>query len=158
MAPLLVLLAGTLLLRLAGRLGIPALDTWRDALRAALAITFLFTASAHFTPMKHDLAAMIPAPFTGSFPIIYATGLLEIAGAIGILLPRTRRLAGIGLVLLMLAMFPANLSAARRGVTLRGEPPTPLVLRAPLQLLFIAAIWWTAIHRTPEERGILAPA
>lgn len=158
MAPLIVLVAGTLLFRLAGRLGLRALESWRDAARAALAIMFLFTASAHFTPMKHDLAAMIPAPFTGSLPIIYATGLLEIAGAIGILLPRTRRLAGIGLILLMLALFPANVSAARRGVTLRAEPPTPLVLRAPLQLFFIAAIWWTAIHRTPEERRIPAPA
>lgn len=118
---------------------------------------FLFTASAHFTAMKHDLAAMIPAPFTGSLPIVYATGLLEVAGAIGILLPRTRRLAGIGLVLLMLGMFPANVSAARRGVTLRGEPPSALMWRAPLQLLFIAAIWWTAIHRTREERGTPAP-
>lgn len=158
MAPLIVLLLGTLLLRLAGRLGVRTLDSWRDAARAALAIMFLFTASAHFTPMKHDLAAMIPAPFTGSLPIIYVTGLLEIAGAIGILFPRTRRLAGIGLVLLMLALFPGNVSAARRRVTLRGKPPTPLVLRAPLQLLFIAAVWWTAIHRAPEERGEQGPA
>ncbi|MFN2387402.1 MAG: DoxX family protein [Thermoanaerobaculia bacterium] len=117
---------------------------------------FLFTASAHFTAMKHDLAAMIPAPFTGSLPIVYATGVLEVAGAFGILGSRTRRAAGIGLILLMLAMFPANVSAARRGVSLRGEPPSALVWRAPLQLLFIAAVWWVAIHRAPEERRRLA--
>jgi hypothetical protein len=40
-------------------------------------------------------------------------------------------------------MFIANVSAAQRGVTLRGKPPTPLWLRAPMQILFIALLWWS---------------
>lgn len=153
MAPLIVLVAATLIFRLLGRLGVRVLHTWRDAARFGLAVMLLFTAAAHFTPMKHDLARMIPAPLTGNLAVVSLTGLLEIAGALGILLPRTRRAAGIGLFLLLLAMFPANVSAARRGVTLRGEPATALLLRAPLQALFLGVIWWTAIDRGAEARG-----
>jgi uncharacterized membrane protein len=144
-APLFVLVGAALMLRAVGFLGVRPLGTWRDAARGALAIMLVFTASAHFTAMKHDLVAMIPPPFTGNLAIITVTGVLEIAGAVGILIPRTRRVAGICLVLLFVALLPANVSAALRGVTLRGESVTPLWLRVPLQILFITVTWWTAI-------------
>jgi uncharacterized membrane protein len=112
---------------------------------------FLVTSTAHFTGMKHDLAEMMPEPLPDGLWIIYLTGLFEIAGAVGLLDPRTRRLAGIGLVLLLIAMFPANINAALNGIPLGGEPPTPLWLRTPMQLLFIAMVWWTAIKERPKE-------
>jgi len=153
MAPLIVLVVGALLFRVIGWLGVRSLNSWRSAARLALAAMLLFTASAHFAPMKTELAAMIPPPFTGNLTIIHLTGLLEIAGAIGILVPRTRRAAGVCLVLLLLALLPANVSAALRGVTLRGEAATPLWLRIPLQALFVAVVAWTAIYRPQGERG-----
>ena len=73
------------------------------------------------------------------------TGLLEIAGAIGLLVPTTRRLAAGGLGLLLVLLFPANMSASRRRVTLRGKPVTPLALRFPIQLLFLAVVLWVAL-------------
>jgi uncharacterized membrane protein len=106
---------------------------------------FLFTGATHFTPMKHDYAAMIPEPLPRGLRLIYLTGLLQIAGATGLLIPRLRRLAGIGLAAQLVAMFPANAYAAREGIPFRGRPPTPLRIRAPLQLAFIATVWWTAI-------------
>jgi hypothetical protein len=39
-------------------------------------------------------------------------------------------------------MFPANVSAVRRGNTIRGRPVTPLWIRAPMQVLFLAWAWW----------------
>ena len=48
----------------------------------------------------------------------------------------------VGLILLLIAMFPANVAAARKGVPLRGRPPTPLPLRLSLQLVFIGMTWW----------------
>jgi uncharacterized membrane protein len=45
---------------------------------------------------------------------------------------------------LLIAMFPANVHAARTGVTLRGQPPTPLWFRAPLQLGLIVWAWWVS--------------
>ncbi|HEY6066298.1 MAG TPA: hypothetical protein VIY96_09095 [Thermoanaerobaculia bacterium] len=69
---------------------------------------------------------------------MFTTGVLEILGAIGLLVPATRRLAAGGLALMLVALFPANVSAARRRLTLRGKPVTPLPLRLAIQLLFLA--------------------
>jgi uncharacterized membrane protein len=85
--------------------------------------------------------------------IIYLSGLFEIAGAIGLLIPQTRRLAGLALVLLLVAQFPANVNAALNGIPLGGEPPTPLWLRTPMQVLFIAMVWWTSISARQEKKA-----
>ena len=146
---LLVLLSSFVLLRVVGYLGVGRLGSWRHAGLGALAIMFLVTSTAHFNAMKHDLAAMMPEPLPDGLWIIYLTGVFEITGAVGLLVPRTRRLAGIGLVLLLIAMFPANVNAALNGIPLGGEAPTPLWLRTPMQLLFIAMVWWTSIKASP---------
>jgi uncharacterized membrane protein len=112
---------------------------------------FVFTSTAHFSGMKYDLAAMMPEPLPDGLWIIYLTGVFEIAGAVGLLVPRTRRLAGICLVVLIIAQFPANVNAALYGIPLGGEAPTPLWLRAPMQLLFIGMLWWTSIKARPEK-------
>ena len=52
-------------------------------------------------------------------------------------------LAGICLIALLVGMFIANVNAAQSGVTMRGKPPTRLWLRAPMQILFIALLWWS---------------
>ena len=101
--------------------------------------------------MRHDLAAMIPEPLPDGLWIVYLTGVFEIAGAVGLLVPKTRRLAGIGLALLLIAQFPANVNAALNSIPLGGEAPTPLWLRTPMQLLFIAMVWWTSITARPGE-------
>jgi uncharacterized membrane protein len=116
-----------------------------DSARFALALMFVFTASAHFNRMKEDLVQMVPPSFPNPRALVFVTGVLEIAGAIGLLLPATRRLAAGGLALLLLVLFPANISAARRRLTLRGKPVTPLALRLPIQLLFLAVTLWVAL-------------
>ncbi len=153
MAPVFVLVIATVLVRGLGRLGVRWFSSWRDAARAGLALVFLFTASAHFTDVRHDLLAMVPDPFPRSMWLIYLTGVLEIAGAIGLLVPRLRRVAGICLVILLLAMFPANVNAALNGIPLRGEPPTPLWLRLPMQVLYIGALWWSSIRAPGRPIG-----
>ncbi|MFD0784714.1 DoxX family protein, partial [Micromonospora azadirachtae] len=61
-----------------------------------------------------------------------------LVGAAALLIPATSRWAAAGLGLLMLAMFPANVSAARRRLSLGGRPVTPLGPRTALQVAFIA--------------------
>jgi uncharacterized membrane protein len=51
-------------------------------------------------------------------------------------------LAGICLIALLIGMFISNVNAAQKGVTLRGKPPTPLWLRAPMQIFFASLLWW----------------
>ena len=145
MISLVVLGLSLIVLRGAGWLGVPGLASWRAAARGALAAMFLFTGGSHFTDMRHDFAAMIPAPLPRELWVVYATGALEIAGAIGLLIPRTRRAAGLGLALLLVALFPANVHAALNAIPLGGRPPTTLWLRAPMQLLYIGLVWWTAL-------------
>ena len=131
-----------LVFRSLGALGVEPLSGWRNAAACALAVMFLFTASAHFTRTKKDLIAMVPSMFPRPELPVSATGVLEVLGAVGLLVPATRSLAGTGLILLLVAMFPANVAAARKGVPLRGKPPTPLPLRVFLQLVFIGTTWW----------------
>src|SRR3954465_6586525 len=140
MAPLLALVAGTGLARLVGLLGIDALDGWWPALRVGLALMFLLTASAHVSPKRRaGLIAMVPPRLPRPDVLVTFTGVLGLVGAAGLLIPATARLAAAGLTLLMLLMFPANVSAARRKLQLGGRPVTPLPARAPMQALFIAA-------------------
>ena len=143
MLVLIVLLVSWLAFRAIGAAGVHAVATWQDCARYALVVMFLFTATAHFNKMKHDLARMIPTSFPRPLMIVYITGVLELLGAAGLVLPQFRRFGGICLIALLVGMFIANVNAAQRGVTLRGKPPTPLWLRAPMQILFIALLWWS---------------
>jgi uncharacterized membrane protein len=144
MASLVVLVAGLALFRVLGWTGVEALDTWQAAARAALALMFVFTGVTHFTPMRHDFARMVPPAFAQRMAVVYFTGVCEILGALGLLIPGTRRAAGLCLALLLVAMFPANIRAARHGVRLGGRRPAPLPLRAAMQTLYIAlAVWST---------------
>jgi uncharacterized membrane protein len=144
MAVLIVLFGSWLLLRGAGALGVTALATWHDSARYALATMFLFTGTAHFNQMRRDMARMIPAYFPQPMLIVYITGVCEFLGAVGLLIPPLRLLAGLCLILLLVVMFTANVNAALKGVTLRGKPVTALWLRTPMQILFIGLIWWAA--------------
>jgi uncharacterized membrane protein len=154
MISLFVLVISFIVLRGLGALGVKRFSSWRDAGRIALVIMFLFTGFSHFSSLKHDFAAMIPDPMPNDLWVIYLTGLFEIAGAVGLLIPRTRRLAGICLVLLLAAMFPANVNAIINGIPLGENAPTPLWVRAPMQLLYIGMVWWTSIRKDSEEEEV----
>jgi uncharacterized membrane protein len=145
MAPLIALVTGFVAARLAGLLGVDALDGWEPALRVGLALMFLLTGLAHFTGRRAELIAMVPPRLPRPDLLVTLTGVLELAGAAGLLIPATAPLAAAGLALLMLAMFPANVSAARRRLTLGGRPVTPLPARTALQILFVAAATAVAV-------------
>src|ERR1700690_1109434 len=77
-----------------GALGVAAMATWQASAHYALALMFTFTAIAHFNKVKHDLARMIPSFFPQPMLLVYTTGVLELLGAAGLLLPSFRALAG----------------------------------------------------------------
>lgn len=148
MAPFFILIVSFFLLRGFGWLGVKRLDSGREAGRIALVLTFLFTGATHFSGVKNDYAAMIPSPFPKSLWLIYLTGVLQIAGAIGLLLARVRKVAGVCLIVLLVALFPANVNAALNDIPFRGQAPTSLWLRALIQLFFVAMIWWSAVQES----------
>jgi uncharacterized membrane protein len=141
MQPLIVLFGSCLLFRLLGLAGVAYFVSWLACARVALATMFLFTASSHFAPMRVDLVAMVPPALPRPDLLVWGTGMAELAGAAGLLLPATRLPAAWGLIALLVLMFPANVSAALRKTTIRGRPVTPLWLRVPMQLLFILWAW-----------------
>jgi uncharacterized membrane protein len=142
MLVLCVLFGSWILLRTAGWLGVAALAGWHASCPFALALMFVFTSTAHFTPTRHDLARMVPGRFRHPMLMVYLTGVFELLGAAGLIVFRTRMAASIALMILLLVLFPANIQAARQGVTIAGRPATPLWLRTPMQVLFLVLLWW----------------
>src|SRR5687767_11995393 len=124
MVPLIVLVFVTIVARLAGQFGVSWLRGWAGATRMGLAVMLCFTAIAHFNSMRADLIRMVPPALPNPEFLVTFTGICEILGAIGLLVPSTRRMAAIALIVFLLAVLPANIYAATAGVTLRGAPPT----------------------------------
>jgi uncharacterized membrane protein len=155
-APLAVLVVVTLIARAIGQSGLAHLRDWRAAVRAGLAAMFCFTAAAHFNSMRADMVAMVPPSVPNPELMVTFTGVCEILGAIGLMVPVTRRLAAAALIVFLLAVLPANIHAARAGVTLRAAPATPIVPRVALQGLFIAALWWSSV-RAQASRAAATP-
>jgi uncharacterized membrane protein len=118
--------------------------------RISLALLFLFTGLGHFVNPE-PMAAMLPPWVPSRVPLIYATGLLEWAGAIGLLVPRYARMAGLCLMTFLIAVFPANVFAALHHVGMGGHDAGPayLLVRGPFQ---VALMWWTyrAAVRAPS--------
>jgi uncharacterized membrane protein len=117
----------------------------RAILRTILAVAFLAAGGLH---------VLIPAPFLGITPgwvpfapaVIAVTGLAEIAGAVGLMVPRLRRAAGIGLALYAVCVFPANIQHAIIDLN-RAEPLLGWAYHGPRLLLQPVIAWlclWVA--------------
>ncbi len=144
MMPFIVLIVVALASRLLGFFGVAYLDGWGESLAVGLAAMFLLTASAHFQrPRRDGLIAIVPPRLPRPALLVTVTGILELLGAVGLLIPPTvipgiRVAAAICLGALLLVMFPANVRAAsaRRHP---AAPTTPLGLRTALQVAFVAS-------------------
>lgn len=140
MAPLVTLVAVTAALLLAGAAGIRPLRPWPVAVRGGLAAMFTLTGVVHFAWMREELVAMVPPALPAPELLVTVTGVLELAGAVGLLIPRTAPWAAGGLAALLVVMFPANVHAALEGTG------TPLLPRTLMQLLFLAAALAVLAH------------
>jgi uncharacterized membrane protein len=119
---------------------VPFLRDWPSRMRLAMAVALLLIGSDHWlTPGRY--LAMMPPWIPLHLELVRFTGAAEIAGAIGLLLPRTRRLAGAMLAIYFVAVFPANLHNALNGLSVEGLPQAGWYYwaRLPFQPL---AIWW----------------
>jgi uncharacterized membrane protein len=106
---------------------------------------FVLTGVAHFAPpLRAALIAIVPPQLPAPGLLVTVTGVLEFLGAVGLLVPSTRVAAALCLLLLMLAMFPANIYAARM-----PNPPksmtTQLPLRTAEEVIYLAAAIVVAI-------------
>jgi uncharacterized membrane protein len=94
-------------------------------------------------------AAIVPPQLPSPTALVFISGAAEIAGGIGILWQPTRRLAAAGLIVLLLAVFPANIYAAIAGMEVGGRavPSWLLWARLPIQPLLIAWVYAAAFRR-----------
>ena len=140
MLPFIVLVIVTLLLRAIGAAGVALLTNWTWCVRGGLAVMFFLTASAHWGKRRADLVKMVPRAFRRPDLMVSATGVLEILGAVGLLIPAIAPVAAACLAMLLIALFPANVRAAREHLTIGGRPATALPLRTLLQWVFLVAV------------------
>ena len=110
-----------------------------------LTLVFIGAGILHFVAPSTYLRIMppyLPAPLL----LVYVSGAAEIAGGLGLLLPATRQAAGWGLILLLVAVFPANVYMLQAQGAGLSVPMWALWLRLPLQLVLVAWVWWSS-HR-----------
>ena len=140
MVPLIVLVVCAFAFWLVGRAGVTAFQDLSFVLRAALGITFFLTASAHWGKRRPDLIRMVPPALPRPDLFVTLTGVLEILGAIGLFVPWTARAACICLALLLVALFPANIHAARKNLSIAGRRVPSLPVRGAIQVVFIVTL------------------
>jgi uncharacterized membrane protein len=129
-----------------------------DLHRAAalgLALLFAFTGIGHFLQTE-PMAQMLPPWIPGRTFLVYATGVLEFAIAVGFFMPSTRRLTGWSAAAALVLFFPANIYAAFHHVPMGGhvEGPAYLLIRAPLQLIILYWVYWFAIRPRASMLGV----
>ena len=108
-----------------------------------LALFFIVAGANHFWHPKW-YERIVPPSLPSPALLVQISGAAEIAGGVGVLVPALRLYAGIGLVLLLIAVFPANVYMAQHAQAFsRVASPALLWIRLPLQAALIAWVWWT---------------
>jgi uncharacterized membrane protein len=118
-----------------------------------LAVFFIAAGILHFVmPGKYE--GMIPFWIPDHPFIVKLTGVSENVGGIGLLIPRTRIAAGWGLIILLIAIFPANVEMLRQAYTMESSSlwRTALWMRLPLQGVLIWWIGWATRLRLFRQR------
>ncbi len=109
-------------------------------MRAAITgVLFIAAGVVHFVrPAMYE--QIVPPQFGHAPELVAISGIAEIAGGLGLIVPRTRRAAGVGLIVLLIAVWPANIYMAVEAHRFTAVAPAWILwARVPLQ---IALIWW----------------
>lgn len=106
----------------------------------------------HFTnptPFVRIVPDWLPAPLW----LVWISGVFEILGGVGVVIPQTRKAASWGLIALFVAVFPANIHMAINGIQLDPAAPIPAWMawaRLPFQAVFIGWAWWVGHTAKPD--------
>ena len=116
--------------------------TITTGLRWLLTVLMVVAGINHFvSPATY--VGMMPSLLPAPLALVYISGIAEIVGGLGLILPATRRLTAWGLIALFVAVFPANVNMAVNHLRL-GTSDVPiwaLWARLPLQVVLIAWAW-----------------
>ncbi len=130
--------------------------SWKTLGLAIVFLWFMGGGVTHFT--NPDFFADIMPPYLGyHLPIVYISGVFEILGALGILIPRTRQWAGNGLFLLTICVTPANVHMWLHPELFQGMSETALTVRLGVQVMLLAVIWFSTRNSPiPDEPAAIA--
>jgi uncharacterized membrane protein len=106
--------------------------------RVLMALFFVVAGCAHFLNSSFYLTIM-PPRLPHPLALVYLSGAVEILGGLGVLVPPCRRMAGYGLIALLIAVFPANVKMFNDHPH-QGWVTLALFLRLPLQIVFIVMV------------------
>jgi uncharacterized membrane protein len=109
--------------------------------RGLLAAFFVSAGVNHFVNARAYEAIVPPSLADRKGPVVQISGVAEILGGLGVLVPATRRLSGVALIALLAAVFPANLYMARAPERFSRIPRWALLARLPLQPLMMLWAW-----------------
>lgn len=111
--------------------------------RWLLALAMIYAGLNHFLATQ-VYVGMMPGYLPWPLTLVYISGVAEMAGGVGVLIPALRKAAGWGLIALLVAVFPANVDAALHGMKINDlvVPQWVLWVRLPFQVVFIAWVWW----------------
>jgi len=127
----------------------PDKNQFWTASRIVLAVFMVLAGSMHFL-YTGVYAQIVPSFIPDHREMVQISGFFEIAGGVGLLIPRVSTWAAAGLILFFIAVFPANINMALNDMAIAGRHYTFLLwLRLPLQLPLIA---W-AYHCARSGKG-----
>lgn len=126
-------------------LTLPTEGRWKRGVRWVASGAMVAIGITHFTSPS-GFVKIVPAFLPAPLALVYISGFFEIAGGVGLLFERTRRMAGYGLIALYVAVFPANINMAANEIQPADGHISPALmwLRLPFQVAFIALAWWLA--------------
>ncbi len=111
-------------------------------LRGLLALLMVTAGVFHFL-RPSVFASIVPKYLPWPLALVYISGVFEILGGIGLMIPLTSRWAAWGLIALFVAVFPANINMAVNTIAIQGETyPVASWVRLPLQAVLIVWAWW----------------
>lgn len=143
-----IIIVLAIILQLAAKIGLNPNRQFRDNARIATGIAFIFTGVSHFL-IPEKFMEMMPPFLPAPHFLIYLSGVFEILGGAGLTISKIKQPAAAGLILLLLAVFPANIYVALNNVQLGGFMNYAIYqwLRLPMQLVLIGWIRWCARNK-----------
>jgi uncharacterized membrane protein len=113
----------------------------KTILKYLMVVFYVLVGVNHFINPAFYLNIM-PPYLPWHLALVYLSGLMEVALGVMVIIPRLTALAAWGLILLLIAVFPANIHMAVNSELYPDINPVALWLRLPLQGVFIAWAYW----------------